>query len=95
MKFPMTFPLLGIAAGADDYLVKPFSAKELLTRVSARLELARVRASASKKEQQLREEAQRANKLKVRKKEKRSAGREKERREGRKINQMFGKEDRK
>ncbi len=34
----------GIGAGADDYLTKPFSARELLARVSARLELARLRA---------------------------------------------------
>ncbi|GAB3007998.1 histidine kinase [Amycolatopsis acidiphila] len=33
----------GLAAGADDYLVKPFSARELLARVRATVELARVR----------------------------------------------------
>jgi signal transduction histidine kinase len=33
----------GLDAGADDYLVKPFSAKELLARVRTHLELARVR----------------------------------------------------
>ena len=33
----------GLDAGADDYLVKPFSARELLTRVGARLELTRMR----------------------------------------------------
>ena len=32
----------GLQAGADDYLVKPFSARELLARVGARLEMARV-----------------------------------------------------
>ncbi len=36
----------GIAAGADDYLAKPFSARELLARVAAQLELARVRRQA-------------------------------------------------
>ncbi|HWB74410.1 MAG TPA: ATP-binding protein, partial [Nannocystaceae bacterium] len=34
----------GIEAGADDYIVKPFGARELLARVSARLELARMAA---------------------------------------------------
>ncbi len=33
----------GMQAGADDYLVKPFSARELLARVGARLEMARLR----------------------------------------------------
>src|ERR1700743_1487743 len=34
----------GLQAGADDYLVKPFSAAELLARVRANIELARLRA---------------------------------------------------
>jgi CheY-like chemotaxis protein len=54
----------GVALGADDYLVKPFSARELLTRVSARIELTRFRLSAAKREQVLREAAERANKAK-------------------------------
>ncbi|HVW10465.1 MAG TPA: ATP-binding protein, partial [Bryobacteraceae bacterium] len=33
----------GVSAGADDYLVKPFSAAELLARVTTHLELSRVR----------------------------------------------------
>ena len=33
----------GLEAGADDYLVKPFSARELLARVRTHLEMARVR----------------------------------------------------
>jgi signal transduction histidine kinase/DNA-binding response OmpR family regulator len=45
----------GMAAGADDYLVKPFSAKELQARVAARLEIARIRREA---EAATREEAQ-------------------------------------
>lgn len=32
----------GIQAGADDYLIKPFSARELLARISGRLEIARL-----------------------------------------------------
>lgn len=35
--------LEGLDTGADDYLVKPFSARELLTRIRTHLELARVR----------------------------------------------------
>ena len=37
----------GLEAGADDYLVKPFSARELVARVGAALELARVRRDAA------------------------------------------------
>jgi two-component system, sensor histidine kinase and response regulator len=33
----------GVGAGADDYLVKPFSARELLARVSAHLKMSRLR----------------------------------------------------
>lgn len=36
----------GLAAGANDYLVKPFSARELIARVSVNLELARIRSDA-------------------------------------------------
>jgi len=32
----------GLDAGADDYMIKPFSARELLARVNARLEIARL-----------------------------------------------------
>jgi PAS domain S-box-containing protein len=33
----------GVEAGADDYLIKPFSARELLARVGAHLQMARMR----------------------------------------------------
>lgn len=36
----------GIAAGADDYLTKPFAARELLARVETTLELQRIRREA-------------------------------------------------
>ena len=35
--------VIGLDAGADDYVTKPFSARELLARVRAHLELARLR----------------------------------------------------
>ena len=34
----------GMQAGADDYLIKPFSARELLARISTRLEITRLQA---------------------------------------------------
>jgi PAS domain S-box-containing protein len=37
----------GLQAGADDYLAKPFSARELLARVGANLDVARMRREAS------------------------------------------------
>ena len=44
----------GLAAGADDYLVKPFSARELRARVDGAVRLARQRRDAAKHEQALR-----------------------------------------
>ncbi|MBD2359013.1 response regulator [Tolypothrix sp. FACHB-123] len=37
----------GLAAGADDYLIKPFSTRELLIRVEAALKLAQIRREAA------------------------------------------------
>ena len=67
----------GLGAGADDYLVKPFSGKELLARVAANLELARMRKESAAREQEkadakrllviereAREEAERAGRMK-------------------------------
>lgn len=48
----------GLEAGADDYLIKPFSARELLARVEAALKLARLRDEAMQREQELRLEAE-------------------------------------
>lgn len=36
----------GVASGADDYLTKPFSARELLARVAAHLQMSRMRSEA-------------------------------------------------
>jgi PAS domain S-box-containing protein len=36
----------GLGAGADDYLIKPFAARELIARVNTHLELARIRREA-------------------------------------------------
>ncbi len=50
----------GLEAGADDYLIKPFSARELLARVEATLKLAQLRRDAMEQEQTLRQEAETA-----------------------------------
>jgi signal transduction histidine kinase len=50
----------GLEQGADDYLVKPFTAGELKARVASNLKLARLRRDAADREQQLRGEAERA-----------------------------------
>jgi signal transduction histidine kinase len=47
----------GLRAGADDYVIKPFSARELLARVESRLTQARLRAA----ERRGRDAAERAN----------------------------------
>ncbi len=44
----------GLASGADDYLIKPFSARELLARVASNLQLSRLRRET---ERRLRDES--------------------------------------
>jgi DNA-binding NtrC family response regulator len=48
----------GLQAGADDYLVKPFTARELLARVEAHLKLAALRRDTAEREERLRGEAE-------------------------------------
>jgi signal transduction histidine kinase len=61
----------GMAAGADDYLTKPFSGRELGARAAAHIELAKVRRSAEaevkralESEREARTDAERASQLK-------------------------------
>ena len=50
----------GLEAGANDYLSKPFSARELLARVRANIEMATLRREALRIENELRVQAQMA-----------------------------------
>ncbi|WP_257457947.1 ATP-binding protein [Archangium lipolyticum] len=50
----------GMRAGADDYLVKPFSARELVSRVGARLEIARAHAETRNARARLHEQLMQA-----------------------------------
>ena len=63
--------LQGIEAGADDYLVKPFSARELLARVEGHLNLQRIRRESKAavlelidREKEARKSAEIANRIK-------------------------------
>jgi PAS domain S-box-containing protein len=48
----------GLQAGADDYLVKPFTARELMARVETHLKLANLRRETAEREVRMRSEAE-------------------------------------
>ena len=48
----------GLQAGADDYLVKPFTARELMARVEAHLRMAQTRRQVGELKERLREESE-------------------------------------
>lgn len=50
----------GVSAGADDYLAKPFTARELVARVEAQLKMARLRREAMEQEELLTRQIQQA-----------------------------------
>ncbi|WP_109485221.1 ATP-binding protein [Occallatibacter savannae] len=50
----------GVESGADDYLTKPFAARELIARVDAQLKMARMRREASDQKAALTQEINRA-----------------------------------
>ncbi len=51
----------GLESGADDYMVKPFTARELLARVGAHLAMSRLRRETALRERALRAEAEAAH----------------------------------
>jgi PAS domain S-box-containing protein len=53
----------GMEAGADDYLIKPFSARELLTRIAAHLKLVKARQDANERERVAHEESEALNEV--------------------------------
>ena len=48
----------GLEADADDYLIKPFAARELLARVAAHVKMANLRRETAEREERLRSEAE-------------------------------------
>ena len=48
----------GLEANADDYLIKPFAARELLARVAAHVKMARLRRETAEREERMRSEAE-------------------------------------
>lgn len=53
----------GVESGADDYLTKPFTARELVARVDAQLKMARMRREAAEQRVALTEEVNRARQM--------------------------------
>src|ERR1700729_2881206 len=53
----------GLKAGPDDYLTKPFTARELIARVETHLKLARLRRKAFEQEVELTKAARKAQQL--------------------------------
>jgi len=51
----------GVEAGADDYLVKPFSARELIARVDAHLRMARLRQETERTRRESEDQVRRAH----------------------------------
>ena len=51
----------GLRAGADDYLVKPFSGKELIARVNTHIEIGRMREELERKVRERTEELRKIN----------------------------------
>ena len=50
--------VLGLQADADDYLVKPFTARELLARVAMHVKMANLRRETAEREERMRSEAE-------------------------------------
>jgi PAS domain S-box-containing protein len=48
----------GLEADADDYLIKPFAARELMARVAAHVKMANLRRETAEREERLRSEAE-------------------------------------
>ena len=63
----------GMDAGADDYLIKPFSARELLARISARLEIARLQGEGEQRYRALAESLEKQVRVRTQQLESRTA----------------------